>query len=211
MSLPAPAYTLSLPSAGMILSLPRLPQRRSLPRPPQTRSAPRLPLRWSAPRRPLRRSSPSRPVSLSSLSVPTSLSSPAVPVRTLARTSCPTNNAPNITTITVSKMYSRLIVLPPLAYVELILPPLRPFGPAPPARRRPVARYYASEQRVKPEGFLGRLGGAQHLVVVVSTHTNGQEVSEDEVLKRRAQTRRPECGRKLDPDQSPAIRVRVID
>jgi hypothetical protein len=39
----------------------------------------------------------------------------------------------------------------------------------------PNARYYAPEQRVKPVRFLGRLGGAQHLVVMVSTHTNGHQ------------------------------------
>src|SRR5215208_654375 len=96
----------------MILSLPRLPLRRS---------APRLPLRRSTPRRPLRRSSPARPLRRSSLSVPTSVSSPAVPVRIFARASCVAKSAPSIITITVSKMYSRFIRLPPLVYVELVL------------------------------------------------------------------------------------------
>jgi hypothetical protein len=95
----------------------------------------------------------------------------------------------------------------PLVYVELILPPLRPVRASTAGEETPIARYYAPDQRVKPERILGRLGGAQHLVVVVSTHTNGQEVSEDEFLKRRIQTRCPECGRKLNPDQSPAIRM----
>src|SRR5215208_8150943 len=72
-------------------------------------SLPPLPLILSSPPRPLRRSS---------LSVPMSVSSP-VPVRTFARASCPAKNAPTITTITVSKMYSRFIQLPALE-----LPPI---------------------------------------------------------------------------------------
>src|SRR5688500_1559096 len=105
----------------MILSLPRLPQRRSLPRLPLRRSAPRLPRRRSAPLRPLRRSSPARPSRRLYLSVPTSVSSPPVPVRTFARAWWPAKSAPTITTITVSKMCSRFIRLPPLVYSELVL------------------------------------------------------------------------------------------
>src|SRR5215208_982848 len=93
-SSPAPANTSSSPSPGMISSLP--------PRP----------LIVSSPARPSRRSSPL---------VPTSVSSAAVPVRTFARASCPVKSAPTITTITVSKMYSRFIRLPPLVCLELVL------------------------------------------------------------------------------------------
>src|SRR5215203_887188 len=93
-SSPAPANTSSSPSPGMISSLP--------PRP----------LIVSSPARPSRRTSPL---------VPTSVSSAAVPVRTFARASCPVKSAPTITTITVSKMYSRFIRLPPLVCLELVL------------------------------------------------------------------------------------------
>src|SRR5829696_2791089 len=105
----------------MILSLPWPPQRWSLPLLPLRRSSPRLPWRRSAPPRPLRLSSPSPPARRSALSVPTRVSSPPVPVRTSARASCPAKNAPTITTISVSKMYSRFIRLPPLVYLELVL------------------------------------------------------------------------------------------
>src|ERR687898_535511 len=158
----------------MILSLPRLPLRRSLPR---------LPLRRSSPSRPVRRSGPRKPVKRSSLSVPTSVSSPPVPVRTFARASCPAKSAPTITTITVSKMCSLFIRSPPLVYVELILPPLRPVRASTAGEETPLARYYAPEQRVKPERSLGHRGGAQHLVVVVSTRSEERRVSEDEAFK----------------------------
>jgi hypothetical protein len=39
----------------------------------------------------------------------------------LSQASCPVKRAPTITTITVSKMYSRFIGLPPLVYLELVL------------------------------------------------------------------------------------------
>src|SRR5687767_9686250 len=209
-SLPTPAYTLSSPSPGEILSLPRLPQRRSLPRLPQRWSALRLPLRRSLPRLPLRRSSPSRPVrwsgprrpvKRSSLSVPTSVSSPPVPVRTFAMAWCPAKSAPTITTITVIKMCSLFIRPPPLVYVELILPPLRPVRASTAGEETPLARYYAPEQRVKPERSLGHRGGAQHLVVVVATHTNGQEVSEDEAFKGCPHDPRESVGHHEDGDQ----------
>src|SRR5215212_381512 len=58
-------------------------------------------------------SSPPRPSRRSSLSVPRSVSSPEVPLSTSARAWCPANSAPRVTTITVSKMYSRFIRLPP--------------------------------------------------------------------------------------------------
>src|SRR5918999_622033 len=130
MSLPVSPCMVSLPSPETILSLPRLPQRWSLPRLPQRWSPSRLPFRWSLPRLPLRRSSPSRPVKRSdprrpvkrsSLSVPTNVSSPAVPVKTFARASWATKRAPTITTITVNKVQSLFIGLPPLVHVELVL------------------------------------------------------------------------------------------
>src|SRR5215208_7227230 len=94
LSSPAPANTLSSPSPGMISSSP----------PP-----------------PLIVSSPPRPSRRSSMLVPTSVSLPAVPVKTFATASCEANNAPAITTITVNKMCSRFIRLPPLVYLELVL------------------------------------------------------------------------------------------
>jgi hypothetical protein len=66
-------------------------------------------------------SSPPRPVRRSSRSVPTRVSSPPVPVRAYTTAFCPAKNAPTITIITVRKMYSRFIRLPPLVYVELVL------------------------------------------------------------------------------------------
>jgi hypothetical protein len=65
------------------------------------------------PARPLRRSTPARPVRRSFLSVPRRVSSPPVPVRTFARASWPAKSVPAVTTISVSKMYSRVIGLPP--------------------------------------------------------------------------------------------------
>jgi hypothetical protein len=70
---------------------------------------PEVALEAVGPPRPLRLSSPSRPSRRSALSVPTSVSSPEVPVRTFARASCPAKSAPTITTIIVSKIYSRFI------------------------------------------------------------------------------------------------------
>src|SRR5215207_5618832 len=102
-SSPAPANTSSSPSPGIITSSP----------PP--------PLIVSSPPRPSRRSSPARPSRRSAPSVPTRVSSLSVPMRTSARASCPVNSTPTITTITVSKMYSRFIRLPPLVYLELVL------------------------------------------------------------------------------------------
>src|SRR5829696_4708245 len=83
-------------------------------------SFPPPPLILSSPSPPSRRSSPPRPLRRSSLSVPTSLSSSPVPVKTFATASCAANGA-TISTITVSKIYSRFIRLPSLVYVEQLV------------------------------------------------------------------------------------------
>src|SRR5215217_3154595 len=111
-SLPAPAFTSSSPLPGKISSLPL---------PPSISSSPPPPLRRSLPPSPSISSSPARPTRRSSLSVPRSISSPAVPVRTFARASWVAKSAPTITTIMVSKMYSRFIRLPALVYLKLVL------------------------------------------------------------------------------------------
>jgi hypothetical protein len=36
---------------------------------------------------------------------------------------------------------------------------------------------------------------------------NGEEVSEEEVLERRTEVKCPRCGKKLDPNEAPVIRV----
>jgi hypothetical protein len=40
-----------------------------------------------------------------------------------------------------------------------------------------------------------------------SARWNGEAISEGEVLERRTESRCPQCGRNIDPDQTPVIRV----
>jgi hypothetical protein len=62
----------------------------------------------------------------------------------------------------------------------------------------------------------GGCGRCRGLLVTVSNaitgelHSatwNGEAVSEEEVLERRTEARCPRCARKLDPDESPVIRI----
>ena len=66
---------------------------------------------------------------------------------------------------------------------------------------RPSHRHYAG---------LGRLLTTVSDVITGEFHSarwNGEAISEEELLERRTEARCPRCGRKIDHDEAPAIRV----